>query len=319
MGKIGIFKIKMRLSGRATQLPDSQKLFGALVYFLAERISEEKASEFVSGVQEGTLNCALSNLLPENYLPVPETYLSEHIKQGAESESTKELYKQIKKRKYVKRMQLEQWINNPAEADNVYPYVQNVDTQSIHAVIDSVYCDMPGLDPNVYSVPEIHLFEFHREKQILLKSNFEFYIQISQSDLGCRLIDLLHCAQEEQRPFFLGPRASQGMNTYYVQEILDETSDNRARGGYYLNLGMLLPQKIVLTHSYINLFTSQRRHYDQIGGWSEREKKRFISFIHAGSVVYLSDDWEQAGRSIFTGDDEKSILFGNAFLLPLNI
>lgn len=319
LGKINTYKIKMRLSGRATQLPDSQKIFGALVYFFAERTSEEKASEFVNRVQSGADYCSLSNLFPENYLPVPETYLLERINCGGKIQGSKELYKQIKRRHYVKKEQLIQWLKDPEEADNIYPYVQSVDAQSIHAAIDSVYYDMPGVDPNVFSVPEVHLLEIQREKEKRLEGSFEFYIQISLSDLGSKLIDLLYCAQMEQRPFFLGPRSSQGMNIYYIQEIIKEAADDRIQKGCCLNLGMLLPHKIIFSRSYINLFSSQRRHYEQAGGWFEQEKKRFISFINAGSIIYLSEDWESAGRSIFTGEDSKTIIFGNSFMIPLNI
>lgn len=49
------YKINMKLSGRMTQLPDSQKIFGALIYFYAEKTSEKQAEEFVSGVKEGRI------------------------------------------------------------------------------------------------------------------------------------------------------------------------------------------------------------------------------------------------------------------------
>ena len=58
------YRIDMKLMGRLIQLPDSQKVFGALVYMYAEYYSPNKASELVAKVKENQFHLSLSNLLP---------------------------------------------------------------------------------------------------------------------------------------------------------------------------------------------------------------------------------------------------------------
>lgn len=318
------YKINMRLSGRMTQLPDSQKIFGALVYFYAEKTSSKKAGDFVAAVKEDSIFFSVSDMMPAGYVPAPQAYLLECAKPAfrkQEQISEKEIYREIKKRQFIKIEQLEQCLKNPIAIARKYPYVKICSSQRIHTAIDSLQYDLPGLDPNVYSLPEIQVVEIERAKQkdkeAMPFTKFEFYIRTTPNSAGSELVEFLREAQDEQRPFFLGPRASQGLNIFLVEEVNQESHETDRSANKYLNMGMLLPQRINLQESYIKLFTSQRRPYNKVEGWNKQEEKMFISFIQAGSVVEVSGELETAGKSISSPFEEKAIVFGNAYLLPV--
>ena len=44
MADIEVYRVKMDLSGELTQIPDSQKLFGALIYMYAEDVYKRQSS-----------------------------------------------------------------------------------------------------------------------------------------------------------------------------------------------------------------------------------------------------------------------------------
>ena len=73
------YKVVLKSTGAITQLPDSQKIFGALVTELSRIKGEEAASKLVKAVYEKRMHLALSNLLPLGFLPVPQDYIVEKI------------------------------------------------------------------------------------------------------------------------------------------------------------------------------------------------------------------------------------------------
>lgn len=78
------YKIGLELTGAMTQVPDSQKLFGALVYLFAERYGDESAAKLTKAVKDKDVYLALSNVMPEGYLPTPQDYLIDHISQKSD-------------------------------------------------------------------------------------------------------------------------------------------------------------------------------------------------------------------------------------------
>ena len=52
-------------------------------------------------------------------------------------------------------------------------------------------------------------------------------------------------------------------------------------------------------------------------GWDNSYKRKFISFIQAGSVICVRKTIREVGRSICNSEDEKTIIFGNSFLYPM--
>lgn len=311
--------IDMELSGRMTQLPDSQKIFGALMYYFAECNSPQWVEEFVNWVKSGEGYVTVSDMLPQHYFPVPQAYLAEQI---GWMESSKQIYKEIKKRQFVTKAKLEEIINEPSKAGDIYPYIRIVDSQKVHAAIESFRYDLPGLDPNVYSIPESYALEVVEkscEDRPCPIKRFQFYMTIKKGDRSKALLDALYAALTSKRLFFLGPRASQGLNIFCVKDIKLEECKDEWKQGFCLNMGMLLPDRINIQKSYIKLFTSQRRPYNRDDGWDKNEVKKFISFIQSGSIVWISEGRRNTGRCITSPFDEKAIVFGNAYLLPISV
>lgn len=316
MGDIFTYLIKMRLAGRLTQLPDSQKIFGALMYLYSDYKSADRVSDFVSCIKEKTVHCTLSDMLPQGYLPLPQSYLLEKAASVPETEG-KQVYKALKERQYIKEEQMKELLGDPGKAVDIFPYITIEASQQIHASIDSLHYQLPGLDPNLYSVPEVTVVEAEKERKRPVKE-FCFYLSLDQSEYGKELLECLEKAQNCEHLFFLGPRASQGMNTFSLEEITAADRNLTKKGSIYLNMGMLLPDKIDICKSYIKLFTSKRYPYHNSSGWDKNQAGKYISFIQAGSLIYSDDGGMQAGKSIESPYDSRTITFGNAFLIPLD-
>ena len=105
MADIEVYRVKMDLSGELTQIPDSQKLFGALIYMYAEYTNDDTASGFVSKIKEKKIYFALSDLLPDNYLPIPQTFLLDELA-ISRGRLDKKVYKAMKKRRYIEKEHL---------------------------------------------------------------------------------------------------------------------------------------------------------------------------------------------------------------------
>jgi len=320
MAKRKHYRTDLRLTGKITQIADSQKVFGALIHRFAEVYSSSEASNLVAQVKNGELHLALSNLLPSDYFPVPHAHLMDRI---AEIDGdSKRLYKLLSKRIYVKAEQLAKLMDNPSAVEEIYPYVHTLSTQQIHASIDSKRFNLPGLDPNLYSVPEIIVTECSMmgrtgtEREV---DCFSFYMAVDDGDEQEKLFKMLLQAKDLNRPFILGPRGSQGMNTFEVMKVEEEvTYLSVEEPGDCLNLGMLLPNQIDYANSSLKLFTSERRPYNPQGGWEENHHtKRFISFIEAGSLVYAVTG-EDVGRTIESPFYSRDVVFGQSYVMPVS-
>lgn len=328
MANIKTYKIEMKLSGRMTQIPDSQKIFGAMIYLYSEYESSEQAADLVRKIKEGRFFVSLSNMMPQDCFPVPQPFLLDkvaEISQDDKSQTNRKLiYNQIKKRQFLNKEQLVQIMDNPLNSNEIYPYISIESSQQIHAAIDSLSYDIPGLDPNLYSVPEITLVKVGRsseqeqeDKKQQMK-DFYFYISIHQGELEENLLKVLKAAKEDNYHFFLGPRVSQGLNIFSITGIEKEPLSYESQTKDYLNMGMLLPNRINYQFSTLKLYTSERRPYNQSDGWDKQMEKQFISFIQAGSMINIDLSIEEAGKSIESPYDSQAIVFGNAFLYPIS-
>ena len=54
------------------------------------------------------------------------------------------------------------------------------------------------------------------------------------------------------------------------------------------------------------------------GGWEKDVCGQVVSFIQQGSIIYPLGAPGSAGKCIQSVFDENAILFGNAFMLPMN-
>lgn len=321
------YKIVLKSAGAVTQLPDSQKIFGALVTGLSSMKGEKTASKLVEAVFERTIHLTLSNLLPLGFLPVPQTYIVEKIAETiSEDEDIKEKREQVKKRTYIKEDQLNIILKDPMSCCSIYPYIKEYSGQQLRASMERDGFGMEGLEKKLYTVPVTVLRKVNEEKDMESKtdpvSEFQFYLQGNDEQAVNDLLVVIEKMKQEKAPLILGKRASQGLNKYYISKIIclgqEDLADSNL--GSYLNLGMLLPDQIDFENSYLKLFTSERRPFSMPGGWNQTFPKWFISFIVCGSVITLQNRIEQAGECVWSPFGEgKNLVFGNAFLYPVEL
>lgn len=309
------YEITLKAKGALTQVPDSQKLFGALVYLFAQWGSEEQATKLAKAVREKKIHLALSNLIPKDFLPTPQEYLIDKIAQKtAAGDDLKEIRKEIKARRYIKYDALKKVLKHPRECETLFPYITLQTRQQLRASIDSLHYDIPELDTKLYSVPTVELTKVSKDGSEPV-TDFGFYLQTDEADekgFCSKLVEMLEQAVKQKELVILGKRASQGMNTFTFSEITDPTTSQE--GNLFLNLGMLLPDQIDFQASTLKLFTSERRPFDIPYGWSEQSDRYFISFLEEGSVVSVSNGIKNAGKCVKSEYNDRDVVFGNAFL-----
>lgn len=315
------YKIVLKSTGAITQLPDSQKLFGALITAFAEANGNDKAAELVKAVIDKKMHLALSNVNPLDYFPMPQDYVVDMLaKTVTDGENLKEKRAAVKERAYVKLEDLKRVIENPGKGGEIYPYIRQIDGQQLRASMESVKYGIQGLETKLYTVPTLKLAERKctEDKETARPvSQFCFYLQMDESELGTAILGLIEELLQSGTSLILGKRASQGLNKYHVTAVEGIELSNEV---CYLNLGMLLPGKIDFGNSILKLFTSERRPFTMQGGWNQERGKYFISFVAAGSVIALTDGIEQAGKCIPSPfNKSRDIVFGNAFLYPISL
>lgn len=327
------YMISLTSTGGLTQIPDSQKLFGALVYLFSDQYGKERANRFVKDVLDKKIYLALSNIMPEKYFPMPVEYLVDKL-HDIDNEKRIDLSKYksclrdgkldlklgrsyIKQRNYIQYPGLKGLLEDPLKADATYPYVKIVEKQQQRASIESTQLGIAGLDSNLYSIPYLIPLEFDgEESQGRVITKFSFFLQADEDALNSGIYELVKGAVDEGQTIILGKRASQGLNVFQFTGLekcdIDKNAENM-----FLNMGMLLPGNINYKGSTLKLFTSERRPFEMTGGWDSTFQRQYISFIEAGSVISILGDCIGASKSIESPFDSKSIVFGNAFLYPM--
>lgn len=317
-----VYKIELAAKGALTQMPDSQKIFGALVYMFSETYGSEKATELTRAVLDKKIYLALSNLMPSGYFPVPQDYVMDRIVQSAnEEEQLKKKRMAVKERSYLKQAELKRILKASHECEKIFPYVKLQNQQLLRASIEGIRYDIPELESKLYSVPtvvlqEIYLDKEGKEQERPIK-NFCFYLQREDNDGDGELLSMLKEAEKERRILILGKRASQSLNTFELIEVVEENLQY-VSVGTFLNMGMLLPDEINFAASKLKLFTSERRPFQMSGGWNKNFNKQYISFIAEGSIISAKTRTLRAGKSIPSPfNSSRDIVFGNAFLYPI--
>jgi len=316
------YRVKLISTGTFTQLPDSQKLFGALVYMFSEKYGDDKASILTKAVLEKKIHLSLSNLIPWGYLPTPQEFIIDRIsKITTEDARLKEKRTALKKRDYISITALKHVFDKPESCVTVFPYVEQQIRQQTRVSIESERYDIPELDSKPYSVPTVELTEVSLnekgKEQKKRVNTFSFYLQADDSNICADLLNMLNEAVSAKRPVILGKRASQGLNIFEFRDMIAQdfryTSAN-----CFLNMGMLLPDKIDFASSTLKLFTSERRPFEMAGGWDKNNTGYYISFIAEGSIIYPLAGLSGAGKSVKSPFNEnRDIVFGNAFLYPI--
>lgn len=324
-----VYRIELAAQGALTQMPDSQKIFGALIYLFSEIYGESEATELTRAVLDKKTHLALSNLMPTGYLPVPQDCLMDRLMQTEKEgngerkeEGLKIKRKAVKERSYLQEAELKKIWKAPHKCETVFPYVRLQNQQMLRASIESIRYGIPELESKLYSVPTVVLQEVSKnegeeERKRPIK-NFCFYLQVENDPNGDRVVDMLKAAAQGKRMIILGKRASQSLNIFEFVGVAEERLPGLATDTF-LNMGMLLPDEINFSASSLNLFTSERRPFQMAGGWNKNFPKQYISFIAEGSIIALSSGMgiARTGKSIPSPFSPRDIVFGNAFLYPL--
>ncbi|MDR1134678.1 MAG: hypothetical protein LBL49_00640 [Clostridiales Family XIII bacterium] len=345
------YSISLKLLGEMSQLPDSQKIFGAICYAYADMYGHGIVGEFTKAVKNKQIDIAISNILPKGLLPVPKSYILR--KHGGED---KDVYQELKKRDFADGEQIKKFIKNPKEILNdtgdyafLEPYQQ-------------AHNNTEGRESEPFSVLRTVCFK-HSSRGEGDKGNevcreFEFFFRCefleqnknhsneeSSQNHSSNILGLL----KKGKILTLGRLSSQGYNLFEItsQTPCDKDFEYSGETTVYLNLGMLLPDDINYSFgsknkigSSLDLFTSERRPYAP-QAWKPNEHEGwFISFIAPGSVVVMQQNrtvaalskciyckkWndmpgevksDAPGGTADAVDDESRLLFGNAVLLPI--
>ena len=316
-----VFSVELKLLGEMSQLPDSQKVFGALMYFLLHNGCESKyVNELVRSVRNREIYFALSNVMPKGYLPTPKLFI-EHRAVGEAIFNDKSVYFALKKRDFATQARIKCYQNNLKDtllSDKNDIYISLEINQQIHI-------NTEGID-QISSDPKNLIFSIQRTICKYSGSgsgvkDYQFYIRCEDN---CKIITLLQ--DNLNYIFTLGKRSSQGYNLFELVkvELDDEIEKTYANGkNTYLNLGMLLPDKInfINKNSFLELFSSERRTFSSDKWDDSSNRGHFISFIAPGSMI-VTDYVEEAGKCVSSPNERGKngeIVFGNAFLLPWEV
>jgi len=317
------YKITVKSLGRITQLLDSQKIFGAIVYLLSSKLVKEKVDQFVLEISVNTRIFMVSNLVPKDHFPTPY---------GDIENGDKKIYQRLKKKKFIPAELLEKPIRN------VEKFVKIEENQDAKYRISNEFFNTPGLKNDLFSIPTVEILEVVQEaselKVIREITDFDFYLAFEEkNEITSKILELLQKLKSDKEIFLYGQKVSQGYNTYLIEKIKPISNLSWEDATCFLNLGMLLPndenQIIDYTQSKFKLFTSERRPYQMgIGQGKFERDNNFISFVEAGSVIKLKSNLEgstvdklrQVGKSVdspYQPKNEKRIVFGQSFLYPL--
>ncbi|OEH85141.1 hypothetical protein BHU72_05890 [Desulfuribacillus stibiiarsenatis] len=322
-----IHKIQMKLNGQMTQLPDSQKIFGCLMYLFSDQYGHEKGQMFVKAVKQKQITLMISDMLPENYIPTPKNYLISRY----QGDGKKEYYKQIKKLDFVSKCQWNLLSDISSIDSNVFnfDYISKVSSQQIRLGIKEDVYQLAGIGNDLYSVPKneyVLIPHSSKSKEHKVITDYEFFVGIPcyeniYADLVDKFLSCLYSLVEKKEIVVLGKRASQGFNLFTFKSAITEKVNNH-NSNHYLNLGMMIPEHIDYNNSVLQLYTSDRRPFEMVGSWDTHiieKDNHFLSFISSGSIIACTNKYKlnDLTQSIEAKFDKNSIVFGNSFLYPL--
>lgn len=280
-----MYKVQLSSLGRIIQLPDSQKIYGAILHYLNDKGD-------LSGIEK-ILDSKLyiSNVFPMEVLPNiyiwGEEYTSS-IDDKMYGFSNND-YKDYKSKKYItlgsKKIEVEETFRDMNNTEEIVKGSGGVFSQ------------------NIINYKK----EEDGKKEII--NDFEFYFRCDSQDLSNTISTII----KEMKVLKLGKRSTRGMNLYEVIEI--ERLDIQDSSECYLNLGMLGMNNlefIDMEKSKLKIYTSKRK------GYVEWKKELIVQYIGEGSVICLKDnDINNLKSNIQIDGEEGRRLYTGGFLLPL--
>ena len=280
-----MYKVQLSSLGRIIQLPDSQKIYGAILHYLNDKGD-------LSGIEK-ILDSKLyiSNVFPMEVLPNIYIWGEEYTSSIDDKmyEFSNNDYKNYKSKKYItlgsKKIEVEETFRDMNNTEEIVKGSGGVFSQ------------------NIINYKK----EEDGKKEII--NDFEFYFRCDSQDLSNTISTII----KEMKVLKLGKRSTRGMNLYEVIEI--ERLDIQDSSECYLNLGMLGMNNlefIDMEKSKLKIYTSKRK------GYVEWKKELIVQYIGEGSVICLKDnDINNLKSNIQIDGEEGRRLYTGGFLLPL--
>ena len=280
-----MYKVQLSSLGRIIQLPDSQKIYGAILHYLNDKGD-------LSGIEK-ILDSKLyiSNVFPMEVLPNIYIWGEEYTSSIDDKmyEFSNNDYKDYKSKKYItlgsKKIEVEETFRDMNNTEEIVKGSGGVFSQ------------------NIINYKK----EEDGKKEII--NDFEFYFRCDSQDLSNTISTII----KEMKVLKLGKRSTRGMNLYEVIEI--ERLDIQDSSECYLNLGMLGMNNlefIDMEKSKLKIYTSKRK------GYVEWKKELIVQYIGEGSVICLKDnDINNLKSNIQIDGEEGRRVYTGGFLLPL--
>ena len=280
-----MYKVQLSSLGRIIQLPDSQKIYGAILHYL----NDKSDLSVIEKILDSKLY--ISNVFPMEVLPNIYIWGEEYTSSIDDKmyEFSNNDYKDYKSKKYItlgsKKIEVEETFRDMNNTEEIVKGSGGVFSQ------------------NIINYKK----EEDGKKEII--NDFEFYFRCDSQDLSNTISTII----KEMKVLKLGKRSTRGMNLYEVIEI--ERLDIQDSSECYLNLGMLGMNNlefIDMEKSKLKIYTSKRK------GYVEWKKELIVQYIGEGSVICLKDNNINNLKSNIQIDGEEGRrLYTGGFLLPL--
>jgi hypothetical protein len=280
-----MYKVQLSSLGRIIQLPDSQKIYGAILHYL----NDKSDLSVIEKILDSKLY--ISNVFPMEVLPNIYIWGEEYTSSIDDKmyEFSNKDYKDYKSKKYItlgsKKIEVEETFRDMNNTEEIVKGSGGVFSQ------------------NIINYKK----EEDGKKEII--NDFEFYFRCDSQDLSNTISTII----KEMKVLKLGKRSTRGMNLYEVIEI--ERLDIQDSSECYLNLGMLGMNNlefIDMEKSKLKIYTSKRK------GYVEWKKELIVQYIGEGSVICLKDNNINNLKSNIQIDGEEGRrLYTGGFLLPL--
>ena len=280
-----MYKVQLSSLGRIIQLPDSQKIYGAILHYL----NDKSDLSVIEKILDSKLY--ISNVFPMEVLPNIYIWGEEYTSSIDDKmyEFSNNDYKDYKSKKYItlgsKKIEVEETFRDMNNTEEIVKGSGGVFSQ------------------NIINYKK----EEDGKKEII--NDFEFYFRCDSQDLSNTISTII----KEMKVLKLGKRSTRGMNLYEVIEI--ERLDIQDSSECYLNLGMLGMNNlefIDMEKSKLKIYTSKRK------GYVEWKKELIVQYIGEGSVICLKDnDINNLKSNIQIDGEEGRRLYTGGFLLPL--
>lgn len=331
-------EVTLKSLGDITQLPDSQKIFGGLMSMYSKEYGDDMTTEFVKEVYNREAKLMVSSLFPKGYLPLPKEYILSLMNQFYKTDkNSKELYENLKSFKYISENKLLNFLSKTLKekngniiSDTIETFLEEIKDDYIEikyypqqrAGIANEIDGIPFVETNLYSTPKINVIYKGQNCSEFKEKEYMFWIIADDEQISERMeafFSVVEKGCDNGELMILGRRATQGSNIYNLNKYKSEKMQDK-KSEYYINLGKMIPNEIDYKKSYLDLFTSERRPYNnyliQDKRWND---KCFISFIREGSIICKPDGISifSVSKSIENLFNDDTIIFGNSLLYKI--